>query len=397
MVVTVRNLIFILETFIPGDFPLLPAFSLITVLISLYPLLKLHENQRREPRQPVRTGWLKSIIQEGQENAQKVVIPGETVFTMEETDSIVDNLCRDLPALYDFLGLDQQDPNAHSQSYFPQPNPVLCTQRRNCIFCPDKDPSQQFSLRRREEGQTVWLLNQNLRWTKATLFSAHCPSCRAEYYPDKITFRDGDRLRRERFEFDTTVYRISKHGIWANRAVALAQEKAILRFRAGWSNFADWLNESFPENPPDSDEAADSTLSRKITVRQSQRLFLEHFSRRLLVAHSLEDSFSCSAHPSSDELAESVRQAIGKDGGFLPASLDHGCLDCMHPKRYGTDLQEEGLELTEGTTGVAEISPDLIQDQVRSVLFQFVVFQTKSLHRSKILRTLRLQQSLHSF
>jgi hypothetical protein len=126
--------------------------------------------------------------------------------------------------------------------------------------------------------------------------------------------------------------RVSKSGIWVHRKVAIAQEKALHRFHSGWSNFADWINDHTDD------------IYVKFTYRQSQRLFLEHFARRLLVTHSREATFTCDAHSTAKSLAEAVRQIIGADGGILPTAKSHGCIDCTHVKRYGSTV-EDGVNI----------------------------------------------------
>lgn len=114
--------------------------------------------------------------------------------------------------------------------------------------------------------------------------------------------------------------------------IALAQENAVVRFHAGWANFAEWLDE---------------TVGGKqlVTARQSKRLFIEHFSRRLLVAHGKSDGFICEANIDADRLASYVRDEVGKDGGPTGMAMEHACMDCTHQKRYRSDLIDEGLEL----------------------------------------------------
>ncbi|KAF7360932.1 hypothetical protein MSAN_01123200 [Mycena sanguinolenta] len=90
-------------------------------------------------------------------------------------------------------------------------------------------------------------------------------------------------------------------------------------FHAAWANFAEWVNNS-------------TCSTRKFTYRQSQRLFVEHFARRLLLFHN-KPNFSCEAHPSTRLLAEAVRATIGVNGGVLEAAMSHGCMDCTHLKR----------------------------------------------------------------
>ncbi|KAJ7710815.1 hypothetical protein B0H17DRAFT_1223993 [Mycena rosella] len=238
------------------------------------------------------------------------------------------------------LGLNPHNLTAPSPlSPFPTPRVVLYTSHLSCIFCPVADLNIVPTLRRREKGQVVWVLDDKFHWVQADLLIAHCASCRADYYPDQITFKDKHNSRRQKLEISPEYIRISKHGIWAHRHIAVVQENALNRFHSGWSNFADWLN--------------DSTRSeRTLTYRQSQRLFMEHSSRRLLLFHRKDAEFTCKAHPSTRFLAAAVRSAIGVNGGVLEVAMSHGCVDCTHIKRYRSDLIEEGAIL-EGALDVA--------------------------------------------
>ncbi|KAJ6450131.1 hypothetical protein C8R47DRAFT_1204725 [Mycena vitilis] len=167
--------------------------------------------------------------------------------------------------------------------------------------------------------------------------------CRADYFPDRVTYRDAQNGRLQRLELSTNYLRVSKHGIWVHREIALSQEHSLNRFHAGWSNFAEWVN--------------DSTRSkRKLTYRQSQRLFVEHFSRRLLLFHA-RGNFTCEAHPSTRLLAAAVRATLGANGGVLDAAMKHGCTDCTHLKRYRSDLIAEGAILG-GDQDVAGMEPN---------------------------------------
>jgi len=114
-------------------------------------------------------------------------------------------------------------------------------------------------------------------------------------------------------EHDATYIWISKHDIWAHRKIAVAQENALLRFHAGWSNFADWINDTVTG----------------------------------------DNIFSCPAHLSAQLLARSVRNVIGHNGGSIASSMKHGCMDCTHQKRYRSDLINEGAILENSVDGVA--------------------------------------------
>ncbi|KAF8184341.1 hypothetical protein K438DRAFT_1907877 [Mycena galopus ATCC 62051] len=200
------------------------------------------------------------------------------------------------------------------------------------MLCPVGDLNIVPTLRPREKPQKVWLLNAEFHWLQADLVVAHCASCRADYYPDSITYRSADGGRRQKLEMMSQYIRVSKHGIWVDRQIARFQESAVNRLQSGWSNFADWIN--------------DSTRSeRKLTYRQSHRLFVEHPARRLLCFHEKDADFSCSAHPSTKMLSESVRATVGVNGGSSRAAMTHGCVDCTHIKRYHSDLVEEGAIL----------------------------------------------------
>ncbi|KAJ6613065.1 hypothetical protein B0H10DRAFT_1806149 [Mycena sp. CBHHK59/15] len=347
MVATVRDLILILQLFFPSDLALPKAFYLLGVIISLYPLLRLHLNQQRQPRQPSRTAWSKSILallvnafKQDDDNVQS------WASGLDRGQEFADYICRDLGPLYGMLGLNPDDLAAASpHSLFPAPRIILCTSRLSCIFCPVADLNIVPTLRRREIGQKVWLLDEKFHWAEADLLVAHCATCRADYYPDRITYRDPGGGRRQRLEFDPNYLRVSKNGIWVHHRISVAQEKALHRFHGGWSNFADWVNDCVEGE-------------RKLTYRQSQRLFMEHFSRRLLVYHQKDENFSCAANPNTHLLAKSVRELVGINGGVIPAGMKHGCTECTHVKRYQSDLLDEGAVLG-NDVDVAGVTADM--------------------------------------
>jgi hypothetical protein len=181
---------------------------------------------------------------------------------------------------------------------------------------------------------------------EGALYVAYCARCHAEYYPDRITYHADENSpgRIQKLEYGATYLRVSKHGIWMDRRIAVAQENAILRFHSGWSNFAEWLNDTISVSP-------------RVTTRQSQRLYFEHFARRLISAHDLEDTFSVPAHSSANALVEAVHTAVGEDGGVVAGAMKHGCTRCTHLKRYTADLLAEGAVLDENESGVVDAPP----------------------------------------
>ncbi|KAF8182469.1 hypothetical protein K438DRAFT_1908058 [Mycena galopus ATCC 62051] len=332
MTATVRDLILILEVFFPADLSLQKALYLFGVIISLYPLLQLHLNQRRQPRQPARTGWMKTL----RDLLISAFQPGDvetSVWTsgLDRTLEYADYICDDLASLYMMLGLNPYDLSAPSLPPL-SPDPRIMLSHLSCILCPVGDLNIRPTLRRRDKPRAVWLLNRDSTWVQADLVVAHCASCEADYYPDCITYRGDDNHRRQKIEASPPYLRMSKHGVWAHRQVAIQQENALHRFHGGWSNFADWVNDS-------------TGLARTMTYRQSQRLFMEHFCRRLLVFHDKHADFTFEAHASTRSLSEAVRATIGVNGGVLGTTMSHGCVNCTHVKHYHSDLVNEGVVL----------------------------------------------------
>ncbi|KAJ7470610.1 hypothetical protein FB451DRAFT_1254290 [Mycena latifolia] len=367
---SVRELIFILQLFFPPELAVQQAFYVLNVLISLYPILRLHANQLNEARrQSPLTGWKRSVrtllarafIADMDNEAWSAglnVAPG-----IDLAPEYTDYLCADIERLYSLLGLTNESPRDLSSFLFQRARPILATKRLNCRFCPPAHRNLVPSLRRRKKGgnEAVWLLDSTFQWVSADLLVAHCATCKADYYPDRITRVGEGRHRAEVLEYEPEFIRVSKHGVWVHRKIAVAQEKALHRFHSGWSNFADWVNDSTND------------INVQFTYRQSQRLFLEHFARRLLVAHEKADSFACEAHASSKLLAEKVREAIGING------------DCTHVKRYRSDLEGEGAILA-GDADVAgseaapaePIDPAVVQEQPLPALMPQLLAQQEA-------------------
>ncbi|KAF8164581.1 hypothetical protein K438DRAFT_2066952 [Mycena galopus ATCC 62051] len=334
MAPTVRDLILILQLFFPAELSVHKALYVLGVVLSLYPLLRLHLNQRRQPHQPAQTAWTKSIQNllvaafKLEDNHPPIWATG-----LDRGQEYADHISAELHPIYALLGLNPDDLAVPSPaSSFPAPRIILCTSRISCIFCPVGDSNISPTLRRRVKSQTVWILDESFTWVKGDLLIAHCAVCRADYYPDCVTYRNPDNARRQQLELSAEYLRVSKHGIWVHRRVTIAQENSLHRFHAGWSNFAEWVNDSV------------SHTKRKFTYRQSQRLFIEHFSRRLLLFQN-HTNFSCEAHPKTALLAETVRATIGTNGGVLAAAMTHGCTGCTHLKRYRAGLIAEGAVL----------------------------------------------------
>ncbi|KAJ7918117.1 hypothetical protein B0H13DRAFT_2231299 [Mycena leptocephala] len=317
MAVSVYNFIVFLQFFFPGGLSLQRTLYAIAIITSLYPLFRLHKNQRREPRQPPATGWYRSIAQLISRAFHPERQDPDTWLDEGPGDEYAQTICDDLEQLYQYLGI-LESSSTNNDRFFPEPRAILLTSRLKGLH----------SLRRRE-AKTVRLLDSNFRWVEADLFIAFCQSCDAEYHPDRITYRQ-NQSRMQKPEYNAKFLRVSKHGVWMDRRIAITQENAILRFRSGWSNFAEWLSDTIGQKP-------------RVTTRQSQRLYFEHFARRLIAAHELTDTFSIPSNSDSKTLAEAVREKIGVNGGTIARTMAHGCTDCTHLKRYRSDLLANGF------------------------------------------------------
>ncbi|KAJ7910441.1 hypothetical protein B0H13DRAFT_2232934 [Mycena leptocephala] len=330
MIPTLGHFILVLQLYFIPEFSLKRALYILTIA---------YESATRT-RQPRETAWLRSIVQilAGAFNPEHE----HPHFPPEEDDvgiGLSHRLCQDLEQLYHFLGIDDG-----VTTLFPELHTILCTTRINCILC--LNDGHPPTLRRHREPQKIRLLDSRFRWVEGALYVAYCARCHAEYYPDRITYHADENSpgRIQKLEYGATYLRVSKHGIWMDRRIAVAQENAILRFHSGWSNFAEWLNDTISVSP-------------RVTTRQSQRLYFEHFARRLISAHDLEDTFSVPAHSSANALVEAVRTAVGEDGGVVAGAMKHGCTRCTHLKRYTADLLAEGAVLDENESGVVDAPP----------------------------------------
>ncbi|KAI0755362.1 hypothetical protein C8Q80DRAFT_1266830 [Daedaleopsis nitida] len=304
--------------------------------------LRVSKGKARSRKRRQKTAWFISILDIIRRQAQADFHQKDDVdpgLNADEARDLVRGLSNDMDVVFEFLGV---TPGSHASPLHPPPPLILCTTRVECARCP---VDVQFrSLRRREKFQTVRVLTADFHWREGYLYAAHCRTCRTDHYPDRYTYPNPDGSSRVQcFEYDAPYLRVSKTGVWVERAVATAQEHSLLRFRAGWSNFANWVNDILSTKP-------------HLTARQSYRIFIEHFARRLLRAHRLDQTFTVSAELSAPALAKAVRNHVDAAGGVLPGALEHGCSDCTHLKRYLSDLTTEGFEPEVAeATNVAEV------------------------------------------
>lgn len=328
---TVRELILVLDTFFPPYLPMFHALFILCTIASLHQVLALHHNQRSEPRQPAITAWLRACAKIIEDAFLAHGDEEEIGLDEDERRLMARDISHDMDSLYEPLGL-SLDQNSLLPPLCSAATCILVTKRLTCKFCP---PTARYrSLRLHASKQTVKILRAEYRWSTAILLVGHCRTCRSDYYPDQITYRNAAGQRIQQLEYEATHLLISGHGIWAERQVALAQENAVREFRAGWSNFANWVNSTVAD-----------TEGPQMSHRQSRRLFIHHFARRLLTFHGQAANFTCPAKLDTTGFAEHVRNMVGKNGGSIADSMHHGCMDCTHRKRYRTDLVEDGAVL----------------------------------------------------
>jgi hypothetical protein len=223
MAATVQQLIWILQLFFPPELAAQQAIYVLGVVISLYPIVRLHLNQMNEARrQSPLTAWMRSIqtllTRAFHEEANNVQAWATGINLAEEYSAY---LCRDLHRLYTLLGL--TDEMADPASFLFRPaRRILCTPRLNCKFCPAADRNLVPSLRRRSKGKDrrVWLLDSTFRWVSADLLVGRCGTCKADYYPDMITRKAAGRgqKRSQVLEYEPEFLRVSKLGVWVHRA-----------------------------------------------------------------------------------------------------------------------------------------------------------------------------------
>jgi hypothetical protein len=78
----------------------------------------------------------------------------------------------------------------------------------------------------------------------------------------------------------------------------------------------------------------------------------------------MQDIFHCPANPIANSLTEYVQDAIGKNGGLVPGSMEHGCVECTHKKRYRLDLIAEGVDFNQEGLDNQVAGDDLNNDNV---------------------------------
>lgn len=342
---SIQHLRFVLDSFFPAEMSLQQALRCVFTIAAVYPLLALHRHQRTEPRQPIFTAWMKAMIRTLTRSMRPEDDEVDEGGPEEQIDIRAYNICRDIEGVYDLLGFSGTENTLSGVDHLP--DIILTTRHRSCIRCP---PNATYrSLRLHEKENKVKYLGHDLRWRSAMIFIAHCRTCGADYYPDRITYKDNTDTRRQTLDFEAVHLRISNHGLWCDRAVATMQENAVRALRSGWANFAKFINGSISGGP-------------LMTYRQSQRLFMEHFARRLLIFHRLSDDFTFLANPSTTVFAGYLREAVGKNGGTIKDALHHGCMDCTHRKRYRSDLVDEGVVFDAGN------GEDMVQDQAENLI-----------------------------
>ena len=310
---TVQDVTTVLATYFPAQMPAARALMVLSGLMAAYPILRHHYFQRQLPRQPYKTGWAKSSRQL-LEDLYHEQIPGQEDAPEEETwenDSFLNDILPIMQFLYPRADLPTDN---ITNPFTVDPPIILCTSRGYCKRCPDNP------LRQRLPPKSIRVITENYKSKRALLVIGHCHICKSDYFPDRITFKNPGSIRMQKLECDTEYYRISHHGIWAHRQLGISQEHMVNHMRATWSSFANWLNTTHGPSI--------------ITLRQAYRLFVEHFLRRLVNAHEINDTFTIPAECNTQTMVKEALAFFGKGGGRAPGAMFHVCQDCTHEKRY---------------------------------------------------------------
>ncbi|KAJ7725665.1 hypothetical protein DFH07DRAFT_871769 [Mycena maculata] len=329
------------------------ALYALAVLVSLYPILRLHSNQMNEARrQNPQTGWMRSLDDWDKLSA-----------------GIFHYICRDLDRLYTLLGVSEN--NGNPASHLSRPHAASSRHLDlDCRFCPVGDRNLLPSLRRRiskKPNQRVWLLDATYQLVSADLIVARCSKCKADYYPDVITQKvQGSHRRTQLLEYDAEYIRVSKQGVWAHRKIALAQEKAVQRLHCGWSNFANWVNDMTED------------INQRLTYRQAQKaLRRAFFPAAFAGSPRVRDIYLRCPRPCKISHC-SCKRGHWENGGVIPGAMDHGCMDCTHVKRYGVPVVNAGgaADVVGSEAGPAgPIDPTVVENPLPPNLPEFVPMQ----------------------
>jgi len=107
---SVSDLITVLDMVFPRSLPLSRGLCTVVTLASIIPLFLLHKNQRRQPRQPAQTAWMKSITNLFYDALGAGEDPEVNIILQPDGEgpemAIAQNLSNNLEGLFEFLGLE---------------------------------------------------------------------------------------------------------------------------------------------------------------------------------------------------------------------------------------------------------------------------------------------------
>lgn len=237
------------------------------------------------------------------------------------------NLMKNIKTIYDFLGVGSDSESDRNSSLYPLSPIILVSPHEICAVCPQ---DELHSLCRQADSQPHYL-DLHYHWCKALLYVAYCPWCCFQYFPNQYSFKEDEHF--QWLESNPMYICVSKWGVWMHYKIAEAQKHAVFCFHCGWSNFASWINNVLQQKPA-------------VTNWQAQRLFTEHMSHRLLLAHGSIYEFKMSANSTTQDLAHVICDVIGCNGGHIPSSLHYVCKECTHKKGFTLILSLKELSST---------------------------------------------------
>ncbi|KAG8919456.1 hypothetical protein FRC02_001641 [Tulasnella sp. 418] len=357
---TLQDFELLWRTYFHSTMLLFHCLAVFVQLSAIAPLMILHRRQLRFQNRP--TAWLneaKIIIRQTLENVTPFY-PREMEGNIPSRNEM-NHLVNQLPEVAEVLGLDESDSSEDFTGALNMAidnNPlILITSARECFLCDPQENGNQPRLKKTPFTRNVTVIDRAYRCVAARLMVAACMVCNAEYLPDRILVKQGDR-KRQFYIYEAPYLRISKSAsLWVHRTIAIAQAHQILQHQS-ISGYSSWFNKTYglrgsatKFSPP---KGTKNQLS--LTVDQSWRMFVEHMVRMVGAASGYPTIFETTQDPDVETLVKEANRWFIQDG-VLPDAKNHTCDGCTHPKRHYQPDQPD-IENDHQAFGVAGVDHD---------------------------------------
>ena len=133
-----------------------------------------------------------------------------------------------------------------------------------------------------------------------------------------------------------------------------------------------------------------------LTMQQTHRMFVEHFTHCLLKAHGAQDTYWGPKDPDTEALVSAVLAHIGGiEQGRVAGAMQHTCQECCHCKQYFSDLQEVAAQLLNAPEDSVVTDDSIIGQAIPHVEVRFLLPFTA--YTSSELTVNRVMHSLPKF